>query len=72
MMRIMNKVRELIVRHGGTTSVAKRCGKSAQTVSNWISRESIPNRHWKALIAAGMTLSELADTIKSDEEAEAA
>jgi hypothetical protein len=71
-MPAMNKVRELIAKHGGTTKVASKCGKSAQTVSNWISRRSIPVKQWRALIAAGFTRDELVEAIKSDEDAEAA
>lgn len=40
-------------------AVARGCGKRAQTVSNWITRESIPLGHWPKLFELGFTEKEL-------------
>lgn len=42
-------------------AVARGCGKRAQTVSNWIMRESIPIGHWPKLFELGVTQQELLD-----------
>jgi hypothetical protein len=55
----MNAIRDLIAKHGGTAKVAKKCGKSAQTVSNWITRESIPVRQWQDLVKGGIPMKEI-------------
>ena len=40
-------------------AVARACDTRAQTVSNWIMRESIPINHWPKLFAMGVSQQEL-------------
>jgi len=63
----MSRIKNLIQSHGGTTAVARGCKIKAQTVSNWIMRESIPIRHWNQLLEMGFSREDLVDAhLKSD------
>lgn len=57
-------------------AVARGCERRAQTVSNWIMRESIPIGHWPKLFELGFTQQELLDahldTAKAKEKTTAA
>lgn len=66
----MNRIRQLIRRHGGTVAVAEKSNQKKQTVSNWIARQSIPVRHWGRLISGGVTREELINAHLEPEEEE--
>jgi hypothetical protein len=55
----MNGIGKLIHGHGGPTKIAKGCGCRSQRISMWITRNSIPIRHWPDLHGLGITFEEL-------------